>query len=265
MDETPSTPRVQLIDELRAFLRRIKEPSVIDWSREMRGPGIEIGAHDLPIKGIHPIYVDRFVEFAGVKCLADVRADADALPFRRNSLHYVASSHLLEHLANPIRAFVDWYDVLKPGGLIYLLVPDRRFTFDHRRRRTSIRHIIDDFERGTTSCDPTHVDEYCREVDLAKLLPDLDAADAADWRQRQQAAYWSEVRAGRPINIHFHVFETEDIVELVQFLRKYPRTRFDWEVVDTRERFPPNRGDGFLVVIRVHKRRAKPQAPCTAG
>ncbi len=74
--------------------------------------------------------------------------------------HYVASSHLLEHLANPAGAIVEWYRVVKPGGVFYMIVPDRRLTFDRQRSRTPIAHLIDDFERDVKESDPTHIDEF---------------------------------------------------------------------------------------------------------
>lgn len=36
----------------------------------------------------------------------------------------VFSSHCLEHLVDPERALRGWWDVLKPGGFLYVLVPD---------------------------------------------------------------------------------------------------------------------------------------------
>src|SRR5438034_6557094 len=117
---------------------------------QLRGRGIEIGAHGLPIEGIRPIYVDLFRTFAGTPCPADVLADGSVLPFRKQSLDYIACSHLLEHLPNPIAGLDEWYRVLKAGGLLYMVVPDRRFTFDHTRSRTPLSHLIQDFERSTT-------------------------------------------------------------------------------------------------------------------
>ena len=95
--------------------------------------GVEIGAFKSPIPGLapRPIYVDRFRDYAGARCLADYYGDATELPFRDNSLDYVVTSHVLEHVPNPVKALAEWYRVLRPGGIIYCLVPDRRYTWDH--------------------------------------------------------------------------------------------------------------------------------------
>ncbi|RJP20405.1 MAG: class I SAM-dependent methyltransferase [Candidatus Abyssobacteria bacterium SURF_5] len=219
----------------------------------LRGRGIEIGAHDLPIEGIRPIYVDRFFEFAHAKCLVDAISDASILPFKDDSLDYIASSHLLEHLANPIRALVEWNRIVRAGGIVYLVVPDRRFTFDRFRERTPLSHLISDFERATTDCDPTHIDDFVTRADFQQMRPDLRSADIPRAREEYRRSCENDIRAGRPINIHFHVFEKEDVVDLMEYLKHYEKTKLDWTIVETEERFPPHRKDGFLIVIRVRK------------
>ncbi len=53
-------------------------------------------------------------------------ADAMFLPFRDNSIDEVRASHLLEHfeLKDVKSALVEWYRVLKSGGIILVIVPD---------------------------------------------------------------------------------------------------------------------------------------------
>lgn len=221
--------------------------------RWLHGIGIEIGAHNIPIEGIRPIYVDRFFEFAGSKCLVGIVSDASVLPFRENSLDYVASSHLFEHLPNPILTLLEWYAVLKPGGIIYMVVPDRRFTFDHLREHTSLSHLIQDFENNTTGCDPTHIEDFIDNVDLSRMMPHIKPHDIPKVRREHKLAYQNSVKAGREINIHFHVFEKEDVIQLIEFMKKYEKTRLNWDIVEVQERYPPNRGDGFLIVIKVIK------------
>ncbi|MGH7804708.1 MAG: methyltransferase domain-containing protein, partial [Candidatus Binatia bacterium] len=75
----------------------------------LRGVGVEVGAFTTPIPGIQPFYVDKFRRFANQECRADVFADGASLPFRSGSLDYVATSHVLEHTANPIAALCEWH------------------------------------------------------------------------------------------------------------------------------------------------------------
>jgi SAM-dependent methyltransferase len=216
----------------------------------LRGRGIEIGAHGLPIEGIQPVYVDRFRTFAGSDCNADILADGGKLPFARESLDYIASSHLLEHLSNPIAAIDDWHRTLKPGGMLYLVVPDRRYTFDHRRQRTSLSHLVDDFERGTTDRDATHIEEFFDVVDPDLFLPGLPKEKRAPYLAESKAEHLAIIARGDAINLHFHVFEKEDVLALLELANRDSRLRHRWNVIAVAERYPPGRGDGFLVVAR---------------
>lgn len=218
------------------------------------GIGTEIGAFKTPIPGIRPVYVDRFAEFANEPCLAEFFGDATALPFLDNSLDYVASSHVLEHVANPIAALAEWYRVLRPGGIIYLVVPDRRYTFDHRRPPTTIAHLIEDFEKGTTPVDPTHIDDFVDGVDWSTYSPSTPTSEVPQRKEELKSVYRMAVTGGNEINIHFHVFEPAFLVDIVTCLRDYPRTRFVWELADHAESFPSDRPDGVLAVIRVKTR-----------
>ena len=224
---------------------------IMKGSKWLHGTGIEIGAHSMPIKDIRPIYVDRFFEYAGSKCLADVISDATVLPFRENSLDYIASSHLIEHLPNPILTLSEWCKLVRPGGIIFMVVPDRRFTFDHRRERTRLSHLIDDFEQGTAGCDPTHIEDFTDNVDLHMMMPHVEPCDFPRTRREQKQAYLANSKDGREVSIHFHVFEKEDVIELVQFMKQYEKTKTNWKIIEVQEKYPPDRGDGFLIVLKV--------------
>jgi len=218
--------------------------------------GVEIGAFKSPVPGLvpPPFYVDCFKEFALENVHADYYGDASHLPFQDNSLDYVVTSHVLEHVANPVAALAEWYRVLRPGGIVYLVVPDRRFTWDHPRPLTPVSHLLDDFTRGTTACDATHIDEFVFEADWSMYSPGTPAAEIPERRALLARGMHHAVGDGRDINIHFHTFEPGNVLALLAALRDWPATRFHWEIVDHAERFPAENPIGFLAVIRVHKR-----------
>jgi len=75
----------------------------------------------------------------------DIIADASCLPFEDNSLDYVLSSHLLEHIWDPIFCIKEWLRVLKQEGFIYCIVPhkERGLESDKSRPITRLEEWID--------------------------------------------------------------------------------------------------------------------------
>jgi SAM-dependent methyltransferase len=217
--------------------------------------GAEIGAGKVPIPGLSPapIYVDCFTEFGGASCRADYYGHAAALPFHSNSLDYVASSHVLEHVANPLAALAEWYRVLRPDGIVYLVVPDRRHTWDHTRQLTPVEHMVDDFIHGTTPCDATHIDEFVYDTDWSRFSPATEPADRPERQAQLASGMRAAVERGEGINIHFHTFEPSTLVQLFGALRSRPGQRMRWEILEQIERFPKADPNGILTVARAKK------------
>ena len=136
----------------------------------------------------------RFVAEAGR--LAEV---ADA------SYDFVLASHVLEHVANPLRALAEWARVLRSDGRLVLVLPHRDATFDHRRPVTPLAHFRDDERQGVGEDDRTHEDEVLALHDLGR---DPDAGD----REHFEARIRDNVRWR---SMHHHVFDTDAAIRLV--------------------------------------------------
>lgn len=63
--------------------------------------------------------------------------DAYKLPFP--NVDYIFSSHVLEHLPNWVEALDYWYTQLKPGGVVFLYLPD--FSQTYWRPWNNRKHI----------------------------------------------------------------------------------------------------------------------------
>lgn len=56
---------------------------------------------------------------------------------------YIIASHVFEHLPNPLGWLRECAAILRPGGCLSLVVPDKRFTFDFCRPNTTLPELID--------------------------------------------------------------------------------------------------------------------------
>lgn len=73
---------------------------------------------------------------------------------------FIVTSHVIEHIANPIKTIKLWKKyLLNDGGYILSVIPDYRDCFDHRRKQTTIEHLIADFKNDVGEDDDTHIEE----------------------------------------------------------------------------------------------------------
>lgn len=92
----------------------------------------------------------------------DVVGDVTALPFREASVDRVASNSLFEHVAHPHRILRESFRVLRPGGVMVVVMPFviHRHGYPH------------DYVRLT----PQFFERACREVGFADVVVDEDAS-----------------------------------------------------------------------------------------
>lgn len=101
---------------------------------------LEVGAgtgHHFPyVKHAFEQYVmtdgnDEMLEIASKKYLAQVSAgtlaiekqNATALTYPDNSFDRLIATHVLEHLLNPVAVLEEWNRVVRPGGIISIVLP----------------------------------------------------------------------------------------------------------------------------------------------
>lgn len=61
---------------------------------------------------------------------------------------YIVSSHNFEHLPNPVRFLQDCEQILRPGGVISMAIPDRRACFDFFRSHSVLSELLEAYFRG---------------------------------------------------------------------------------------------------------------------
>jgi len=120
---------------------------------------------------------------------------------------FILSSNCLEHVANPIKALMEWKRVIKNQGSFILVLPNKESNFDHRRPVTSFDHILEDFNNNTTEHDLTHLDEILKLHDLSMDLP---AGNLDSFRKRSLDNYNNRT-------LHHHVFDLSVIESMLGY------------------------------------------------
>ena len=120
----------------------VNENKEINWEygflEYCKGKGIEIGSGGKPLPRLNSLQVDLVDDYNGFKYHVDYLAAADDLSFAENgSFDYIIHSNMLEHLANPVKALIEWHRIIKPNGILYMIVPDKRLWINDRQRNVS--------------------------------------------------------------------------------------------------------------------------------
>jgi len=119
------------------------------------------------------------VEFPGV----DVVADIHALPFRDNSVAAIECDAVLEHVSHPVAAVREMVRVLRPDGLLHVVVPFQQpfhaYPADYQRWSAQGLHQLlneadctvlgEGIRTGPTATMLSYFCEYCRILAPAKL------------------------------------------------------------------------------------------------
>lgn len=87
------------------------------------------------------LFIDEELRFCGEFQPLDIYCNADKLPFNDETLDYVLSSHVIEHCWDVISTINEWFRVLKPNGIIFMIIPHADRCCDIGREITTIDHL----------------------------------------------------------------------------------------------------------------------------
>ncbi|AYO81303.1 methyltransferase domain-containing protein [Methylobacterium brachiatum] len=71
-----------------------------------------------------------------------VSPNGDLSVVGREKFDIVISSHCIEHQPSLIKHLTDVFNILRPGGQYYLIVPDKRYCFDHYIAESEIDEVV---------------------------------------------------------------------------------------------------------------------------
>ncbi|MDG3003077.1 methyltransferase domain-containing protein [Paludisphaera mucosa] len=195
--------------------------------RHLIGDGLEVGAlhHPMEISDRARVrYVDRmdvdglrshYPELRNYNLVpVDVVDDGERLgTLPDSSLDFVVANHFLEHTENPLGTMRNHLKKLRPGGTLYLAVPNKDFSFDRDRDLTPFEHLVRDDVDGPEATRFTHFQEWARFVDRNE---DPEAIERQA-RRLAEANY----------SIHFHVWDASTFADFIDRAKLHLRGAFE--------------------------------------
>jgi SAM-dependent methyltransferase len=187
----------------------------------LRGEGIEVGALHQPLKApaeARVRYVDRmptaqlraqYPELGDLPLIEpDIIDNGETLTtLPENSQDFVVGNHFLEHCQDPFRTLQNIFRVLRPGGVLFMAVPDKRFSFDADRPCTTLAHLDRDYAEGPAWSKRDHFEEWSRLVNK-RTDPALVAEEIVHLMNIDYS-------------IHYHVWGAAELIEFLQALHRY--------------------------------------------
>jgi SAM-dependent methyltransferase len=121
---------------------------------------------------------------------------------------FVLASHVLEHVANPLKALQEIRRVTKKNGFLLVIVPEKKNTFDWQRPTTRFEHLLEDYKNNMPESDLTHLPEILQLHDLTR---DVQAGSFEEFKKRSLDNYRNRC-------LHQHVFDENLVRQTFNYL-----------------------------------------------
>jgi predicted SAM-dependent methyltransferase len=205
------------------------EPRMQIANRYLQGEGIEVGALNNPLevpKSVKVRYVDRmsveklrqhYPELAASRLVdPDIIDNGEQLTTIPDaSQDFIIANHFLEHCQDVIGTLKQFFRVLRPGGILYAALPDKRFTFDKPRKVTPLQHFWVDHLHGAQLSRQSHFEDWVQGVN-------------GDKTPAEQKQLVQELIA-KDYSIHFHVWTQSGMIEMFHNLQSH--LNFEFELI----------------------------------
>lgn len=144
----------------------------------LSGKGLEIGALNEPAvlpEGASVQYLDALTETQAAALFAEIPGgrfvkvgfigdlDNDGLgQFMDGQFDFIVMNHVLEHVANPVKAVREVFRICRKGGIVVIAIPDKDYTFDRGRELTTWEHLWSDYEGDVRVSGDDHYESFLR-------------------------------------------------------------------------------------------------------
>jgi len=216
----------------------------------LKGTGLEIGARHEPTELPDRCTVAYFdvIDTATAKQLFPEIDPARLMPvdfvgdidqdglnlFRDGQFDFVIINHVLEHIANPIKALRDVFRIVRTGGNVVMAIPDKDYTFDRPRALTSLEHLWEDFSNDVRENSDEHYLDFLQAAGAHVFKePPESLPGHIEWvrRRREHAHVWDSAsfrtfldasfsRLGIEVSLCFESMGAENQIEYFSIWEK---------------------------------------------
>ena len=158
-------PKPQILQDERTTVRYVEQATPEDWHRLYGG--------------------DSLVPVDPATWKLYVVGNANNIPPDLTALDFIFSSHVIEHLANPLGHLAYWASRLKPGGVVAAIIPDREGCKDFVFDSSTVQELAEEYASGDMEVKLRHYARWSEH-----RLPGVPAEEI--------------LASGRSIHVHFY-------------------------------------------------------------
>ena len=233
-------------------------------NKYLTGPILEIGPLDTPTftkTETEIYYLDAFSDehlaqaHGGHRLRQNVGldyvcADINYYDVVKRQFSLVIANHVVEHIPDLIRWFTAIEKILAPHGVLFLSIPDKRYTFDYHRNLTTVVDLLFNYDHQIKKATFHQILDHLLHTDptiKAKAIWDGQKPEPRHYRMPVRKAFDAakrEVLKGTA-SPHCHVFTQDTFIELIGALREL--SLLNLRLVDSH---PPRKpGNEFHLVL----------------
>lgn len=121
---------------------------------------------------------------------------------------FIFSSHSLEHIANPLKAINEWLRIIKYGGYVIIIVPEKSCCFDHKRNYSKFSTLLSQYEKNVTEDDLSTLPEILLHHDLSLDPP----GDLGNFTKRSLDNFNNRC-------LHHYVYNDELLMDICNYFK----------------------------------------------
>lgn len=131
----------------------------------------------------------------------------DIINIQDDAYDFCFSSLCLEHIANPLKAVEEWLRIIKTGGYIILILPEKSECSDHKRDYSDFATLLSQYQNNVGEDDLSTLPDILEKHDLEKDTP---SCDIEKFRTRCLDNFNNRC-------LHHYVYNPELLMEITHF------------------------------------------------